>query len=472
MRYNFKHEAPAEAFGIPILLIGAQVYHLPSGIVMDETERERSALQIFTEICEIPEPQRSSELESRCAEDAELRRRVVALLKADGTRVAALAPDRVDGFLKTAVGHAANVAMAPQAAPGQTLRNDYRLLRVLGEGGMATVYEAEQIHPRRLVAIKIVRAGSFSAELRQRFEYEAQVLARLQHPNIAQLFEADTKPEEAHVCAYLAMELVRGVPIDEYAEKNKLTINQRIELILRVCDAVEYAHRMGVMHRDLKPANILVQEDGQPKVLDFGVARAIDRDERLATVLTHAGQVIGTLAYMSPEQVEGTQHADTRADVYALGVLLYKLLTGKLPIDVSDCGIAEAARRICHDLPPPASTNNRWVQSDLDVIVAKALEKDVERRYRSVQSLAADLRRFLEGRLIEARGGSSLYVLRKRCGVIARSRRSRRRFWRSLSPSPSSPRCNRDIIATWRCRRWRPATWPAEMPSSFAARSI
>lgn len=380
---------------------------------MEETDRERMALRVFSEICELLEPQQSAMLDQRCASDPELRQRVEALLKADSATLEPLAPQAVDGFLQTEIGQVANVAMKPRPSPNEALPTDYRLLRVLGEGGMATVYEAEQQHPRRMVAVKIVRSASFSPELRQRFDYEAQVLARLQHPNIAQLYEADTRPEGASVCAYLAMELVRGVPIDEYVENNKLNLQPRVELLLRVCDAVEYAHRMGVMHRDLKPANILVQEDGQPKILDFGVARAIERDERLCTVLTHAGEVIGTLPYMSPEQVDGNQSPDTRADVYALGVLLYKLLTGKLPVNVSNCGIAEAARRICQEVPALPSHFDRGLRGDLDVIVSKALEKDPERRYRSVQSLASDLRRFLDGRAIEARGGSSFYVLRK-----------------------------------------------------------
>ncbi len=380
---------------------------------MDDTERERLAMQVFSEICVLAEADRTAALDSRCATDQALRQRVAAMLQADVAPPESLTPKAVERFLQTEIGHVAGTTSADQPLPGDSLRNDYRLLRILGEGGMATVYEAEQQHPRRLVAIKIVRGGSFSAELRQRFEYEAQVLAKLQHPNIAQLYEADTQPDGASVCAYLAMELVRGMAIDEYVEKKFLNIRQRVQLLLRVCDAVEYAHRMGILHRDLKPANILVQEDGQPKILDFGVARAIDRDEKLATVLTSAGQVIGTLPYMSPEVVQGTGMADTRADVYALGVLLYKLLTGELPVNVSDCGIAEAARRICNDIPPAPSTHERTLRGDLDVIVGKALEKDAERRYRSVQSLAADLRRYLEGRAIEARGGSSLYVFRK-----------------------------------------------------------
>jgi tRNA A-37 threonylcarbamoyl transferase component Bud32 len=386
---------------------------------MDELESERLALQLFGELCALPRQGRDAVIEARCGDNSILRKRVEALLNADQEPIAAFCGEvGVDGFLNASI-QTINRDVAVDDEQTARVPGHYRLLRVLGEGGMATVYEAEQVHPRRLVAIKVIRGGFQSPELRRRFEYEAQVLAGLQHPGIAQLYEAETRHErlvgDGRIRGYLAMELVRGSPIDEFATLHRLDVAAKLQLIILVCDAVEYAHRMGVVHRDLKPANILVDSTGRPKVLDFGVARVVQREQNLtAAVLTQAGQLVGTLPYMSPEQVdEKLGVADTRCDVYALGVLLYKLLAGTLPIDLEGEGIGESLRRICNDVPLKLGVRDRRLRGDLEVIVAKALEKDPARRYHSVEALADDLRRFLSARPIEARGDSALYVLKK-----------------------------------------------------------
>jgi len=289
----------------------------------------------------------------------------------------------------------------------------YRALRVLGEGGMGVVYEAEQENPRRTVALKVVRAGLGSPELLRRFEHEAQILGRLQHPGIAQVYEAGTADLGLGPVPYFAMELVRGQALDHFVSARKLATDARVELLARICDAVEHAHRNGVVHRDLKPGNILVDEHGQPKVLDFGIARATDSDLR-ATTQTEVGSILGTLPYMSPEQASGDPAAmDTRSDVYALGVILYELLAGRLPHDLSRSHVVEALRIIREDEAPSLGTLARVYRGDLETIAAKALEKDKERRYGSAAELAADLRRHLASEPIVARPASTFYQLSK-----------------------------------------------------------
>ncbi len=291
----------------------------------------------------------------------------------------------------------------------------YRLIRELGRGGMGSVYEAEQDKPRRIVALKVIRPGLMSRDLIRRFELETNVLGRLQHVGIAQIYEAGTADAGHGPQPFFAMELITGArSITEFTREQKLGTRARLELVAKVCDAVHHAHQKGVIHRDIKPGNILVDKSGQPKILDFGVAKATESDIQVTTMHTDVGQLIGTLPYMSPEQVAADPlELDTRSDVYALGVLTYEMLTGKLPYDVSKKVIHEAARVIREQEPTKLSVVSKVYRGDIETIVAKALEKDKARRYQSAADLAADLRRYLNSEPIVARPASTIYQLKK-----------------------------------------------------------
>lgn len=278
---------------------------------------------------------------------------------------------------------------------------------------MGTVYKAEQQSPHRIVALKIIKPGVASEHLLHRFEQEAEALGRLQHPGIAQIYEAGTADSGSGLQPYFAMEFIQGRPLIQYAAARRLDVRGRLELLARLCDAVNHAHQRGIIHRDLKPGNILVDEAGQPKILDFGVARVTDSDTR-ATRQTDLGQLIGTLAYMSPEQVLGNPlELDIRSDVYALGVILYELLAGKLPYKVERKALHEAVQVIREEDPTPLSSIQRSYRGDIETIVAKALEKDKERRYAAAADLAGDIRRYLTDEPIVARPPSAGYQLQK-----------------------------------------------------------
>ena len=310
----------------------------------------------------------------------------------------------------------------------------YRLERVLGEGGFGVVYLAEQASPQRRVAVKLLRAGVAGPQTLSRFAYEAQTLGRLHHPGIAQIFEAgfydprtgqtSSDPAASRRTGWLpffAMEYIQGASLTGHAVNLGLSRCARLELFIQVCEAVQHAHTKGVVHRDLKPANILVDAAGNPKVLDFGVAR-VTADEAHRTIQTDVGQLIGTLAYMSPEQIAANpDDIDTRTDVYALGVILYELLTGTLPHRVEGRLIHEITRTICEEQPSRISKLDRSLSGDLDTIVAKAMEKDRARRYQGAVELASDLRRFLANEPIVARPPSTSYQLRKLRSGIAPS---------------------------------------------------
>ncbi len=284
----------------------------------------------------------------------------------------------------------------------------YKLLSVLGEGGFGMVYLAEQQHPiKRLVALKVIKPGMDTKQVIARFETERQALAMLDHPNIAQVFDAGATEAGR---PYFAMEYVKGVPITEYCDKYKLGTEERLRLFIPLCQAIQHAHHKGIIHRDIKPSNALVMlhdEKPIPKVIDFGVAKALNQRLTERTLFTEQGQLIGTPEYMSPEQAELTGlDVDTRTDIYSLGVLLYELLTGYTPFDPEDLrskGYAEMQRIIREQDPVKPSTKlttlagklediakhhsatadqlRKSVRGDLDWIVMKAMEKDRQRRF-------------------------------------------------------------------------------------------
>ena len=290
----------------------------------------------------------------------------------------------------------------------------YRILSLIGEGGMGSVYKAEQDSPRRTVALKVIKAGVASRSLLLRFEIEAQILGKLDHPGIATIFEAGTFDEGQGQQPFFAMEFVQGQELLDYANSKKLGTRDRLALLAKIADAVQHAHQKGIIHRDLKPGNILVNKDGQVKVLDFGVARATDADIQTATMQTDIGQLIGTIPYMSPEQASGNpDDLDTRSDVYALGVIAYELLTGQMPYDLKQKMIHEAVRVIREDEPKTLSTINKTFRGDVEIIVSKALIKEKERRYQSASDLGSDIERYLSNEPIEARPPSTWYQLSK-----------------------------------------------------------
>jgi WD40 repeat protein len=392
-------------------------------------ERFRRVAELVVAAKGQPVHERDDYLTRACGDDRELLEEVRSLLAAEDQPAPMIEISGLDaGTGSNPVEQINELLSEGGAGRGRVMPrriHHYEIIRVIGEGGMGVVYEARQENPRRTVALKVIRAGLGGPHVLKRFQHEAHVLGQLHHHGIAHIYEAGTATVETGSGQeveqpFLAMEFIRGEPLCRYAKTNALNTRQRLDLFTKVCDAVQHAHDQGVIHRDLKPGNILVEANGQPKVLDFGVARVTDADVQTVTLQTAVGQLVGTLAYMSPEQVTGDPTLlDTRSDVYALGVVLFELLSGRLPLDLGGRSIPEAARVVREEEPTSLSSISTAFRGDLETILTKAMAKDKTRRYQAAFDLAADIRRYLSGEAIAARRDSTLYVLRK---TVARHR--------------------------------------------------
>jgi serine/threonine protein kinase/Flp pilus assembly protein TadD len=389
--------------------------------------------EIFAEALDLQGADLTAYLDKACADNPELRAKVEALLAAAA---------QTDAFRETA---ASNLSERPGTVIGR-----YKLLEQIGEGGFGVVFMAEQQAPiQRRVALKIIKLGMDTKLVVARFEAERQALAMMDHPNIAKVFDGGATEAGR---PYFVMELVRGISITDYCDQHNLPVRRRLELFAQVCQAVQHAHQKGIIHRDLKPTNVLVADYDDrpvPKVIDFGVAKAIGEHLTEKTMFTQFGQIVGTVEYMSPEQAKLNQlDIDTRSDIYSLGVLLYQLLTGETPFDrqrLRSAAFDEMLRIIREEEPPKPSTRlsslfqrgsggarapsnlasiaadrqtdprklSRDVQGELDWIVMKALEKDRNRRYETAIGLARDIQRYLADEAVEACPPTAGYKLRK-----------------------------------------------------------
>ncbi len=391
----------------------------------EKSEQWKNLKELFSAVLECEPERRSEFLQRACGSDAELRSEIESLLSAYENSSELSQPPWL-------------VEAAEGAAP--QFVGPYHLLEKLGEGGMGQVWLAEQSAPvRRRVALKLIRTGIYDNALLQRFQAERQSLAIMDHPAIAKVFDAGTTEAGQ---PYFVMEYVRGLPITEYCDQKKLSIRDRIELFIQVCEGVQHAHQKAIIHRDIKPANILVTEvDGKakPRIIDFGIAKAVTSQASGETLFTQAGAFLGTPGYMSPEQADpGVQDIDTRTDVYSLGVLLYVLLTGAEPFDSAEwrkLPLHEALRRLRKEDPLTPSTRLTskheasslaaeargseprqlisQLRGDLDWITMKAIERDRSRRYGTPSELAADLHHYLNNEPVLARPASASYRLQK-----------------------------------------------------------
>ncbi len=364
----------------------------------DGTERARRTYELFRAAFDVEPQDREAWLDASCDGDADLRAAVARLL---------VAVDIGAEFLESPAIHILDDQLSSSLeAETPELIDGYKVLGILGSGGMATVYEAEQRHPHRRVALKVMHRMLAHTSAAQRFTFEAQTLARLRHPSIAAIYEAGTFEDAfGQAMPYFAMEFVEDArSITEYARTARMPLRDRLGIFAEICDAIQHGHQLGIIHRDLKPSNILVGPDGRFKIIDFGIARSVDPlDSSRITLHTELGQLLGTLNFMSPEQCSGADRVDTRADVYSLGVILYELISDRLPYDLSRVAIPEAIRMVETQSPARPSSINAEASGDLDAIVAMAMHKDSLSRYQGADALASDVRRYLAHKPIQAR---------------------------------------------------------------------
>lgn len=361
-------------------------------------ERWARVKAIFLAAAPLSEAARRELLDAECAASGSLRAQVEAMLAADG------APGTIPATAAEILGIQPIERRGGGRSPSIP---GYTIGRVIGRGTSGIVYEAEQVRPRRRVAVKVLHADMADGASRRRFEREAEVMARLNHPGIAALIGAGGDEQQP---AYIAVEYIDGRSISEHARAG-LDLREKVRLFVRVCGAMHYAHTRGVIHRDLKPANILVTSSGIPKIVDFGLARVADPHWHFGTASTDTEQVLGTLPYMSPEQVSGRgAECDTRSDVFGLGAVLFELIAGRPPFDFRGVQLA-AAIRLRSDSPAPALRSAvRSVPRDLACIVAKAMAFERSRRYQSAAELEADLRHYLNAEPVGARGPGIAYL--------------------------------------------------------------
>ncbi len=404
--------------------------------MLDEAQKDR-LLHLFADGAELPAADRAAYVARTCRDDPALRRELGELLAVEAQELAGFLASPAVAAASDEALQAVDAATAPRAQPLPEI-DGYADFERLAEGGMGTVYKAWQLRPvRREVAVKLIRAGMDTAQVLARFEVERQALAMMSHPCIAAVYDAGT---DALCRPFLAMEFVDGTPITDFCDRERLSLDARVRLFVAVCRAVDHAHRRGVLHRDLKPSNVLVSTHGgeaTPKVIDFGIAKALAAPLGEQSIHTLAGTFLGTPEYMAPEQIDGdANQVDTRSDVYSLGVMLYELLTSARPIEargLETSGVVQWSRLV-HDTAPakpstrlrkllgsadgplPSGVDARWLRrltGDLDWVVMKALAKEPDRRYGSARELAEDLEHFLAHEPVVAGPPSGLYRLRK-----------------------------------------------------------